>query len=69
MMKKVFFKQRNLEIGECNGILSKSFPAGKDFSSNPVETKNEIMKFLGFSKIWRKFSLKIYFQEKKKILK
>ena len=25
------------------------------------------MKFLGFSKIWRKFSLKIYFQEKKKI--
>ena len=67
MMKKVFFKQRNLEIGECNGILSKSFPAGKDFSSNSGDEKNEIMKFLGFSKIWRKFSLKIYFQEKKKI--
>ena len=25
------------------------------------------MKFLGFFKIWRKFSLKIYFQKKKKI--
>ena len=65
MMKKVFFKQRNLEIGECNGILSKSFPAGKDFCPNSGDEKNEIMKFLGFSKIWRKFSLKIYFQKKK----
>ena len=50
-----------------NQILPKSFPAGKDFCPNPVENKNQIMKFLGFSKIWRKFSLKIYFQEKKKI--
>ena len=49
------------------GILSKSFPAGKDFCPNSGDEKNEIMKFLGFSKIWRKFSLKIYFQEKKKI--
>ena len=24
MMKKVFFKQRNLEIGECNGIKLES---------------------------------------------
>ena len=50
-----------------NQILSKSFSGGKDFCPNPVENKNQIMKFLGFSKIWRKFSLKIYFQEKKKI--
>ena len=48
-----------------NQILSKSFSGGKDFCPNPVENKNQIMKFLGFSKIWRKFSLKIYFQEKK----
>ena len=39
MMKKVFFKQRNLEIGECNGILSKSFPAGKDFCLNSGDEK------------------------------
>ena len=37
-----------------------SFPGGKDFSSNPVETKNEIMKFLGFSKIWRRNSQNIF---------
>ena len=65
-MKKVFFKHRNLEIGECNGILSKSFPAGKDFCPNSGDEKNKIMKF---SKIWRKFSLKIYFSKKKKFLK
>ena len=69
MMKKVFFKQRNLEIGECNGIKLEScrnlFQPGKDFCPNSGDEKNEIMKFLGFSKIWRKFSLKIYFQKKK----
>ena len=65
-MKKVFFKQRNLEIGECNGILSKSFPTGKDFCPNSGDEKNEIMKFLGFSKIGIDFSLQIYFSKKKK---
>ena len=49
------------------GILSKSFPAGKDFSSNSGDEKNEIMKFLGFSKIWDENSLQIYFSKKKKI--
>ena len=71
MMKKVFFKQRNLEIGECNGIKLEScrnlFQAGKDFSSNSGDEKNEIMKFLGFSKIGIDFSLQIYFSKKKKI--
>ena len=73
MMKKVFFKQRNLEIGECNGIKLEScrnlFPPEKISAQTQGMKKNEIMKFLGFSKIWRKFSLKIYFQEKKKFLK
>ena len=66
MMKKVFFKQRNLEIGECNGIKLESFPAGKDFCPNSGDEKNEIMKFLGFSKIWDENSLQIIFLEKKK---
>ena len=69
MMKKVFFKQRNLEIGECNGIKLEScrnlFPPEKISAQTQGMKKNEIMKFLGFSKIWRKFSLKIYFQKKK----
>ena len=69
MMKKVFFKQRNLEIGECNGIKLEScrnlFPPEKISAQTQGMKKNQIMKFLGFSKIWRKFSLKIYFQEKK----
>ena len=68
-MKKVFFKQRNLEIGECNGIKLEScrnlFPPEKISAQTQGMKKNEIMKFLGFSKIWRKFSLKIYFQKKK----
>ena len=71
MMKKVFFKQRNLEIGECNGIKLEScrnlFQAGKDFCPNSGDEKNEIMKFLGFSKIGIDFSLQIYFSKKKKI--
>ena len=69
MMKKVLFKQRNLEIGECNGIKLEScrnlFQEEKISAQTQGIKKNEIMKFLGFSKIWRKFSLKIYFQKKK----
>ena len=48
MMKKVFFKQRNLEIGECNGIKLEScrnlFPPEK-ISAQTQGMKNEIMKF------------------------
>ena len=70
MMKKVFFKQRNLEIGECNGIKLEScrnlFPPEKISAQTQGMKKNEIMKFLGFSKIWDENSLQIIFLEKKK---
>ena len=70
MMKKVFFKQRNLEIGECNGIKLEScrnlFPPEKISAQTQGMKKNEIMKFLGFSKIGIDFSLQIYFSKKKK---
>ena len=42
------------------------FQAGKDFCPNSGEMKNEIMKFLAFSKIGMDFSLQIIFQKKKK---
>ena len=50
---------------ESNWNLVEIFSRRKRFQLKPSRDKNEIMKFLGFSKIWRKFSFKIYFQEKK----
>ena len=69
MMKKVFFKQRNLKIGECNGILSKSFPAGKDFCPNSGDEKKRNHEIFGvFQNLEKIFSQNI-FSKKKKFLK
>ena len=48
-----------------NQILSKSFSGGKDFCPNPVENKNQIMKFLGFPKSGENFLSKYIFKKKK----
>ena len=48
-----------------NQILSKSFPAGKDFCPNSVENKNQIMKFWGFPKSGENFLSKYIFKKKK----
>ena len=52
-----------------NQILSKSFSGGKDFCPNPVEKQKPNHEIFGVFQNLEKFSLKIYFQEKKKFLK
>ena len=69
MMKKVFFKQRNLEIGECNGIKLEScrnlFPLEKISAQTQGMKKRNLGVFQNLEKI---FSQNI-FSRKKKFLK
>ena len=53
MKKKVFFKHRNLEIAEWDGNLVEIFSRLEKISVKTQGMKNEMMKFLGSSKIWR----------------
>ena len=69
MMKKVFFKQRNLEFGECNGIKLEScrnlFPPEK-ISAQIQGMKKQNHEIFGvFQNRDRFFSPNIFFQKKK----
>ena len=69
MMKKVFFKQRNLEIGECNGIKLES--CRNLFQEEKISAQTQGMKkqnheiFGVFQNRDRFFSPNIFFQKKK----
>ena len=72
MMKKVFFKQRNLEIGECNGIKLES--CRNLFQEEKISAQTQGMKkqnheiFGVFQNLEKIFSQNI-FSKKKKFLK
>ena len=70
MMKKVFFKQRNLEIGECNGIKLES--CRNLFQEEKISAQTQGMKKrnLGiFQNLEKIFSQNIFSKKKKKFLK
>ena len=70
MMKKVFFKQRNLEIGECNGIKLEScrnlFPPEKISAQTQGMKKKPNHEILGvFQNLEKIFSQNIFSRKKK----
>ena len=73
MMKKVFFKQRNLEIGECNGIKLEScrnlFPPEKISAQTQGMKKRNHEIFGVFQNREKIFSQNIFSKKKKKFEK
>ena len=69
MMKKVFFKQRNLEIGECNGIKLEScrnlFPPEKISAQTQGMKKRNHEIFGVFQNLEKIFSQNIFSRKKK----
>ena len=69
MMKKVFFKQRNLEIGECNGIKLES--CRNLFQEEKISAQTQGMKkqnheiFGVFQNLEKIFSQNIFSKKKK----